>query len=233
MVKTASGSTEKTDLGAMSNTQIAVQTIKRLIVENELAAGSNHLESELATMLGMSRTPVREATLILEAQGLLEVRRRHGVKIMSLSIDDMSEVYQILTSLESLSAQLAAGKSFPDSEFEAAEAAIQKMDEALENDDLETWALADEAFHNELVRLGGNRRLASVVMMYNDQVRRVRNLTLHLRPKPKKSNDDHRKVLAAIQNGQPDLARSIHEHHRIQSGAMLVELLKKYNLHNV
>ena len=193
----------KADLSALSNTQIAVQTIKRLIVENELAAGSNHLESELATLLGMSRTPIREATLILEAQGLLEVRRRHGVKIMSLSIDDMSEVYQILTALESLAAQLAAEKTFPDSEFAAAEEAIQKMDDALEKDDLETWAMADETFHNELVRLGGNRRLASVVMMYNDQVRRVRNLTLHLRPKPKKSNDDHRKVLAAIRGQKP------------------------------
>ena len=135
MAKTASGSKDGTDLSALSNTQIAVQTIRRLIVENELAAGSNHLESELATLLGMSRTPVREATLILEAQGLLEVRRRHGVKIMSLSIDDMSEVYQILTALESLSAQLAAQKTFPDTEFEAAEEAIKEMDEALENDD--------------------------------------------------------------------------------------------------
>lgn len=58
----------------------------------------------------MSRTPVREATLLLEAQGLLEVRPRKGVRILSLYADDMHEIYQVLTELESLAAFLAAEK---------------------------------------------------------------------------------------------------------------------------
>ena len=56
----------------------------------------------------MSRTPVREATLILESQGLLEVRPRKGVRISALSADDMREIYEVLTELESLAASLAA-----------------------------------------------------------------------------------------------------------------------------
>lgn len=217
----------------LSNTQIAVETIKRLILENELPAGSNHLESELANKLGMSRTPIREATLILEAQGLLQVKPRHGVKILALSSDDMAEIYQILTALESLSAQLAAEQELAASDFAIAEQAIEQMDQALAVEDRESWALADEMFHNELVRLGGNKRLAAMVNVYNDQVRRARALTLYLRPNPIQSNDDHRCVLEAIRNKDPARARGLHEQHRVQSGLMLVELLKKYGFHQV
>lgn len=216
-----------------SATSVAVETLRQLIMENELPAGSNHLESELAERLGISRTPVREAILVLESQGLLEVKPRRGVKITSLSGDDMAEIYQILTALESLAAKLAAQLNLSDKDFISAENAIVQMDEALSKDDRESWAKADEMFHRELVKLGGNMRLTTMISMYNDQVRRVRALTLYLRPLPLKSNDDHRNVLAAIRDRKPELAQQLHEQHRVQSGEMLVGLLKQYGFHQV
>ena len=107
------------------------------------------------------------------------------------------------------------------------------MDEALDNDDLEAWAQADETFHSELVRLGGNKRIANIFRMYSDQVRRARKLTLNLRPKPVKSNEDHRKVLDAIKRGDGEAARMLHRAHRIQAKEMLVGLLQQYGFHNV
>ncbi len=216
-----------------SNTQQALSVLKELIVDNRLASGSNHLESELAEMLGMSRTPVREATLILEAQGLIEVKPRHGIRILSLSPKDMSEIYDILTELESLSAELAANMKYSEADFLVAENAIEKMDKALAEDDLESWAVADELFHSELVRLGNNGRIANIFTMYSDQVRRARKLTLNLRPKPTKSNDDHRNVLKAIRDGKAGEARILHRAHRIQAKKVLIELLEQYGFHNV
>ena len=216
-----------------SSTLHAVEVLRNLIINNKLASGSSHLESELAELLGMSRTPVREATLILEAQGLLEVKPRHGVRIVSISPQDMSEIYDILTELESLSAELAANQNLPDHEFEIAENAIVAMDEALDREDREAWAQADEAFHLELVRLGGNRRIANIVNMYNDQVRRARFLTLNFRPAPTKSNDDHRNVLDAIRKNDAKRARELHKSHRVQAKDMLISLLEKYGFHNM
>ena len=216
-----------------SSTLQAVEVLKNLILNNKLASGSSHLESELAALLGMSRTPVREATLILEAQGLLEVKPRHGVRIVSISPQDMSEIYDILTELESLSAELAANQNLADHEFEIAENAIVAMDEALKREDREAWAQADEAFHLELVRLGGNRRIANIVNMYNDQVRRARFLTLNFRPAPTKSNDDHRNVLDAIRKNDAARARELHKSHRVQAKDMLIALLEKYGFHNM
>ena len=218
---------------SQSNTQMAIKTIKQLILENKLPAGSNHLETELAEKLGMSRTPIREATLILENQGLLEVRPRRGVKILTLSIDDMREIYQILTELEGLAAELAAKQDHDPAEFAIAEKAIRDMDATLVEDNREEWAQADEAFHGELVRLGGNRRIATIVDTYNNQVRRARALTLYMRPSPTKSNEDHRRVLEAIKRRQPEKARAIHTEHRIQAGELLISILNKHKLHVV
>lgn len=215
------------------NTFHAVDTLKDMILSNQLQAGSNHLEAELASLLGMSRTPVREATLILEAQGLVSVIPRHGVKILSISPKDMTEIYQVLTELECLSAELAATKNHPDEEFIVAETAIRDMENALENEDLEAWAVADDKFHSELVRLGENQRVINIFDMYTDQVKRARMLTLRLRPIPTKSNEDHRKVLEAIRSGQSEVAVKVHKEHRIQAGQMLVNLLEKFGLSNL
>lgn len=215
------------------NTFHAVDTLKDMILSNQLQAGSNHLEAELASLLGMSRTPVREATLILEAQGLVSVIPRHGVKILSISPKDMTEIYQVLTELECLSAELAATKNHPDEEFIVAETAIRDMENALENEDLEAWAVADDKFHSELVRLGENQRVINIFDMYTDQVKRARMLTLRLRPIPTKSNEDHRKVLEAIRSGQSEVAVNVHKEHRIQAGQMLVNLLEKFGLSNL
>ncbi len=201
-----------------------------MVLEGVLPAGSSHLESELASTLGMSRTPVREATLLLEAQGLLEVRPRHGVTVLPVSAHDMEEIYQILTELEGLAAELAARRKHPDPEFAAAEEAIVQMDKALKHNDREAWAVADEQFHNELIRLSGNLRIASIVQMYNDQVRRVRAVTLYMRPAPKKSNSDHRDVLTAIRSGHSKKARQIHTEHRVQAGKLLVGILQKHKM---
>ena len=85
------------DAKTLSNTQRAVRDLRKMILSGELAAGTDHLESELAETLGMSRTPIREAALMLESKGLLEMRPRKGVRILPVSSDDMRESYDILT----------------------------------------------------------------------------------------------------------------------------------------
>jgi DNA-binding GntR family transcriptional regulator len=216
-----------------SQTRTAIDGLKELIFSGELPPGSDHLETELATRLGMSRTPVREATLMLEGQGLLEVRPRKGVRILSLSISDMDEIYELLTELESLAARRAASASYSDEDLQYLAQAIIDMEAALEKEDREAWARADEAFHTELVRLGGNSRVISIVSNFNDQVRRARAMTLYIRPLPEKSNEDHRALLEAISEGNAELAFKVHHEHRSNARKMLIELMQKHGLRHV
>jgi DNA-binding GntR family transcriptional regulator len=216
-----------------SSAQRAVAELRRLIFEGELAAGSNHLESELADRLDMSRTPVREAVLMLDGQGLLEVRPRKGVRILPVSAADMREIYEVLTELESLAAENAAKAEYSMEELAILTETIAAMDSALAREDRDAWAEADDRFHVELVRLGGNARIQSIVAMMADQVRRARAITLHLRPLPLTSNEDHRGVLNAIRQGDSAAARRIHHAHRSHARGVITGLLEGLRLHHL
>ncbi|GLQ36032.1 GntR family transcriptional regulator [Amylibacter marinus] len=201
-----------------------------MIFSGELAAGTDHLEAELAARLGMSRTPVRDATLILASQGLLEVRPRKGVRILTLSADDMHEIYEVLTELESLSAASAARKNYGPKDLEMLAKTVTDMETALAEEDLQAWANADEAFHSELVRLGGNRRIASIVENFNDQVRRARAMTLKIRPMPHQSSKDHSALFQAIARGDATAAHQIHWQHRDSARQLITGLLEQLGL---
>lgn len=217
----------------MSSTLRAAKELRQLIFSGELTAGSDHLESELAERLGMSRTPIREAALTLEAQGLLQLRPRKGVRISLVSPVDMREIYDVLTELESLAAGRAAEKGYSRVELAQLLASIDDMDNALARGDRDAWAAADERFHAELVRLGGNSRVIAIAGTMRDQVRRARAVTLHMRPPPAKSNNDHRAVYTAIASAAPGDARALHRAHREQACAMLVALLEKCRLQGI
>lgn len=216
-----------------SNTVKAQETLREMIFAGDLMPGSTYLEAELAQLLGMSRTPVREAALRLESQGLLEVRPRHGVRITPVAPADMEEIYEILTELEGLCAEKAADAGHPEEEVAALEEAIQHMDDALAATDREAWAAADEEFHARLIRLGHNKRVEAICAMYNDQVRRARAVTLWLRPLPTESNEAHRAVCDAIRRCDAEAAGRLHREHRRQARKLLTELLTRHGLRHV
>ncbi|MCR9125793.1 MAG: GntR family transcriptional regulator [Rhodobacteraceae bacterium] len=220
-------------LGAPTSADRATSALRDLIFDGELPAGSDHLESELARRLGMSRTPIREAALRLAAQGLIELRPRKGVRILPLAPRDMREIYEVLTELESLAAARAARAGHPPQALAGLAAAIDDMDRALNAGDRLAWAEADDRFHVELVRLGGNARIVSIAAMMSDQVRRARRVTLFMRPPPVRSNDDHRAVLDAIARGDADAAQRLHHAHRSHASKMLTALLETHRLKRV
>lgn len=214
----------------VSQTERAYDQIKRRILENDMAAGFQVLEQELAQMLDMSRTPVREALIRLSEEGMVEVRPRHGMRVLPVSANDMREIYEILTSLESTAAELAAARGVTDSELADLKQAVADMDAALEKDDLRKWAAADEKFHMLLVKFSNNERLHALVNSFWEQTHRVRLVTLRLRPKPTTSNKDHAAVVDAIAKGDREGARRLHHRHRVKSGKVLVALLKEHGL---
>ena len=211
----------------------AYQELKKRIMENELPAGDQLMEGEVAELLNISRTPAREAMVKLEADGLVEVRPRHGMKVKAISVTDMQEIYAVLTGLESTAAwQAAKGPSHPN-DLQKLRDCVAQMDKSLAEEDLKEWAEADKAFHRQLVAMSGNSRLIELVDRYIDQSHRVRMLTLRLRPMPTQSNTDHADVVAAIENGDADSARRIHRIHREKAGELLVELLESHGLNRL
>ncbi|WP_298261771.1 GntR family transcriptional regulator [uncultured Litoreibacter sp.] len=213
-----------------SQTGQALERLREMVFSGDLPPDSNHYEADLADQLGMSRTPVREAALTMQAQGLVEVQPRRGVRILPISSEDMADIYDVLCELESLAAQRAAEIGYAKEDLQVAQDCIDEMDAALSKQDRNLWAKADDRFHTELVRLGGNKRVVEVVARYSDQVRRARMMTLPLRPLPVKSNEDHRAVLCAIERGDAQQAKDVHRAHRVEARTLLTNLIREFGL---
>lgn len=214
----------------LSSAERAYRALKDLILSNQLPAGSQLLEKEAALRLGMSRTPVREAMIRLEQDGVVAIKPRHGMRVLPVSAADMREIYEVLTSLESTAAEIVARRGLTDAELKSLRDSVAEMDRALAADDLDLWAVADRRFHDLLVRATGNLRLEQIVTQLSDQAHRARMLTLRLRPKPVGSNRDHADLVDAIAARDGERARRIHHNHREKAGQMLVALLTRLGL---
>lgn len=151
----------------------------------------------------------------------------------ALSADDRREIHEVLTERESLAASLAEETRYSGQDLARLKSAILEMEASVDANDREGWASADAAFHDELVRLGGNRRVQTIVSNFNDQVRRARAMTLHIRPMPTKSNEDHRALYEAMVRGDARTAREIHWRHRTEAKDMLIQLLNQRGLRRV
>ncbi len=165
----------------------ACDAIRARILDNDWHPGHQALGQELAHALGMSRTPVREALIRLQNEGLIEVVPRHGMRVLPLSPADMRDIHEVLTSLEATAAERAAAGRPGAAELEPLERARRDMSAALRVDDLRARAQADEGFHRHLLELSGNRLLVSLVENVWDRAHRARMFTLKLRRKPVQS----------------------------------------------
>lgn len=215
---------------ATSIAERAYRELRHRILNNLMPAGTHALEQDLAADFGISRTPLREALLRLASEGLVEVRPRHGMRVLPVSVDDMREIYEILTELESAAARRSAERGLSAAAVAELEQAVADMDAALAADDLDAWAEADGRFHKGLAAASGNRRLQAVVNHYLDQAHRVRMVTLRIRPRPATSNQDHAAVVDAIRRRDPETAERVHREHRLRNGRMLIELLERHRL---
>jgi DNA-binding GntR family transcriptional regulator len=213
-----------------SMAETAYNELKRKILQGELAPGAQVLEEELAVMLGMSRTPVREAAVRLEHEGFLEIVPRRGFRVTALSKRAVREINEVLECLEIQAAERLAARRIAPEDLNLLEAAVARMDRALEGDDPQAWAQADYEFHTLLIELCGNHHLADVARNFLDKAHRFRLLTLPLRAKPVYSNVNHAAVVEAVRRNDPQTAQDIHRAHKRRWARELSDLLERLEL---
>lgn len=212
--------------------EAAYDAVKQAIRDGVFPPGFQGSEQEMAQRLGMSRTPVHQAIIRLQSEGMVELRSKRGVVISALSPDDMKEVYDVIIAVEGMAALLLAEKSADVRErvCRDMERLNAELAEALAGDDLLGWADSDARFHACLVRGAGNGRLERIATVNIDQSFRARRLTLHLRPKPMGSIEEHQRIIDAIRAGEPGEARQMAQEHKIRARDQIVDLLRRYDM---
>ncbi len=207
----------------------AYAALKSAILNNTFPPGYRAAELEVATQLGMSRTPVHEAVIRLQGEGLVELLPRKGVLVRGISPGDIREIYDLTIALEGMAAEILAQRQ-PSAKKKAILARLREhtraMETALRKRNLDAWAAADDEFHKVLTSECGNRRLAQIASTIRDQTHRTRLLTVRLRPAPKASAVEHYAIIDAIANSDAKLASKTAAAHRRRASQLMIPLLE-------
>jgi GntR family transcriptional regulator, rspAB operon transcriptional repressor len=128
----------------------AYHIIRLAIRDLILSPGKTILEREMAEVLQMSRTPVREALVRLETEGMVRIIPRRGFVVEPIEKEDLKQIYEIVETLDGLAVSLAAPKVGIE-EISQLETLVKLQEEALEQDDLKKWATLDDQFHKLII----------------------------------------------------------------------------------
>jgi len=158
----------------LSRSEIVYRKIKQQIISSEFPSGYHELEPALAQRMGVSRTPVREALVRLAAEKFIELIPRRGMKVLALERKDIAETHQVLTSLNSLVAELISKSNNVDSHN--LRQALDSIESALAAKDQEAWLVAEDDFYFALLSLAGSHRLVELVSDLRVQYARAKRV---------------------------------------------------------
>jgi len=137
------------------------------ILSGRLEPGSVLRESLVASDMGVSRAPVREALRLMEESGLVEKTPNRPYRVASFTQEDLVDLASMRIALEELALRLVVGRQ-PD--LTAAKAALQRLRETSATHVVADIVAADRAFHEALVQAAGNRRLNAAYSRLRDQI---------------------------------------------------------------
>jgi DNA-binding GntR family transcriptional regulator len=168
--------------------------LKQAIIRGNIASGEWLVESHIAQMLGISRTPVREAIHKLERERLIERQPRGGFTVLGLTRSDIEETFGIRSVLEGYAARLATVKHQPQ-ELKALEEKVDQFQRHLNGKRLDVLPEINTEFHDLLYALSKSPRLIHMINALRDQIFRFRQMILKDDKLANISNEDHIRML--------------------------------------
>lgn len=192
------------------------------IITGEIRPGALYSAPAIAQQLGVSATPVREAMLDLANEGLVEPIRNRGFRVVELSDHDLDEIHEIRLLLEVTPVVAVAGdrELLTDATIGRLRSLCTELERHAESDDVAAMIDVDAHFHNEILKLGGNRRLVELIGRLRNQtlrygLREAAHATLVA------TATDHEKIVDALVEGDKDkVARVMREHLAANRGVL-------------
>ncbi len=178
-------------------TDRVTERLRRAILDGELELGDALSEEKLATTLGVSRSPVRQALTALEQQGLIDVRPQRGSFVFLPSREDTANLCQFRRMIEAEALPLALARRRADT-LAAMQAAATSMDEAFARQDHLRSARADDEFHDAAIRHCGNPYLINAYTLVSGKVAALRSHRSTL-PTRRTANAEHWQIIARLE----------------------------------
>ena len=163
-------------------------TLRSAILDGSLAGGTRLVQAELASQLGVSTTPVREALRDMATEGLVVFDPHRGAIVRPLAIAEVREIYELRITLEPLMVRRVVDR-ITDEQLDRAEALSVRMQT---EPNLSTWVELNRDFHAVFSEIGEGSRLAGMLASLRDSASAYVSLSLEARPEQvPQANHEH------------------------------------------
>ncbi len=193
-----------------SRADFVYQSLRNAIWEGHFAQGERIREEDVASLLGVSRTPVREGLQRLQARGLLIVRPGRGFAVAQLSNKQIYDLYAVREILEGSAARFAAQHA-----TETEVAVLYQLQKQLskEGHHLPTLVSLNRQFHQHIYEATHNQYLLETLDTLNDSMALLQNLTFLMPSRHGQSDIEHLRIVRAIEKRDPDSAEKAARQH--------------------
>lgn len=198
------------------------------IVKGVLPAGARIVERKLSAELDVSRTPVREALKLLQADSLIEISRHKGAQVKDFSAQQALELFDVIASLESLAAERLAEHITADqlATLEHMHARMMAHHDAGQAD---AYFDINTEIHDTILAECRNPILQQMHTKLMARARRGRFMAIMNQDRLKTAVDEHEQLLVALRSNDTEAARKIWRQHLLQTGQSVVEVMLNQN----
>lgn len=216
-----------------TRTQLVVETLREKILSGEIKAGQALRQAALAEELNVSRIPVREALLQLEAEGLVAFEPHKGATATELSIDQVDELFELRAMLEAdlLAASLP---TISEAKLDEATSILKKLNKALGKENAaNTWSELNSEYHNCLYSGATRPQTQDLVNTLNKNADRYIRMHLLWAGGISKAESEHNDLLSFCKKRDIGNAVELLKQHILGSRDEIKEFLKEREAANV
>jgi len=206
--------------------QDIAQVIRSAIIKGRYKPGERIPEGDLASSLGISRTPIREAFRKLESEGFVEIIPRKGAVVAGIDPKEVEDLYEIKSTLEGLAARLSCAR-IKKKDVARLEKINRELKTLTEEGDLEGFYRAHTRFHEVFVILSGNRKLIQMISNLNDHFMRFGTVSLALPGQYENAIRQHEGIIEAFSRGEKNLVEKRVRDNVMTGGRVLIGHLRK------
>lgn len=190
---------------SLSLEEMVYTNLEEEILSGKLTRGTSLGEISISLRLGVSRTPVRGALHRLSEDGLVEILPNRGAVVLGINSEDLIDIYHIRMRLEGL-ASASAAERISEEDLTKLSDAVELAEFYINKKDTEHLKELDTQFHSIIYRASGNRLLNKVLSELHRKTKAYRKLSLSVPGRLEKSAFEHREILMAIKERNPEKA---------------------------
>ncbi|RLV58357.1 GntR family transcriptional regulator [Parashewanella curva] len=215
----------KTPIVHKTRTQVVVEVLREKILSGDIAAGEPLRQSALADELNVSRIPIREALLQLEAEGLVKFEAHKGATATVLSVDQVTELFELRAMVET---DLLA-KAIPNmqrTDYAEAEQVLELLESAFKQENaVASWSELNTQFHTCLYQAANRPHTLEVIQSLNTNCDRYIRLQLLLGGGIPKAEQEHRDLLEYCKNGDSNKACELLKSHILHAAETIKNMV--------